>query len=102
MGERDDHLVELRNLAVGSKSSGAQIHDARIAAICLQHGVSELWSADRDFQKYPKLRMVNPLVAQRHIICPHPPLEQPTVNCPSVVLKLKQAGFVFVTLNESE
>jgi hypothetical protein len=31
------------------KLTGPAIHDARIAAVCLQHGVQELWSADRDF-----------------------------------------------------
>jgi predicted nucleic acid-binding protein len=38
------------------------IHDARIAAICLQHGVSELWTADRDFSRFPKVKVRNPLV----------------------------------------
>jgi len=27
------------------------VHDARIAAICREHGVQELWSADRDFSR---------------------------------------------------
>jgi predicted nucleic acid-binding protein len=39
------------------------VHDARIAALCLQHGVRELWSADRDFNRFPALRTRNPLVA---------------------------------------
>ena len=38
------------------------VHDARIAALCLQHGVRELWSADRDFGRFPALRVVNPLL----------------------------------------
>jgi len=38
------------------------IHDARIAAICLAHGVREFWSADRDFSRFPDLNVVNPLV----------------------------------------
>ena len=37
-------------------------HDARIAAICLSHGVRELWTADRDFGRFPDLRVRNPLV----------------------------------------
>jgi hypothetical protein len=32
------------------------IHDARIAAICLDHGVSELITVDRDFARFPTLR----------------------------------------------
>jgi predicted nucleic acid-binding protein len=39
------------------------VHDARIAALCLQHGVRELWTADRDFGRFAPLRAVNPLVA---------------------------------------
>ena len=42
--------------------SGPQIHDARIAALCLQHGVTELWSADRDFNRFPSLIVRNPLI----------------------------------------
>ena len=41
---------------------GPQVHDARIAALCLQHGVRELWSADRDFNRFPTLSVRNPLV----------------------------------------
>lgn len=41
---------------------GPKIHDARVAAICLGHGVRELWSADRDFSWFPELRVRNPLV----------------------------------------
>jgi predicted nucleic acid-binding protein len=42
---------------------GPEVHDARVATLCLQHGVRELWSADRDFGRFPGLRTVNPLVA---------------------------------------
>lgn len=41
---------------------GAQIHDARIAALCLLHGVAELWTADRDFTRFPALKVRNPLI----------------------------------------
>lgn len=41
---------------------GPKIHDARIAAICLHHGVKKLWSADRDFSSFPQLTCENPLV----------------------------------------
>jgi hypothetical protein len=38
------------------------VHDARVAAVCLLHCVDELWSADRDFSRFPDLRVRNPLV----------------------------------------
>jgi toxin-antitoxin system PIN domain toxin len=61
--ESDQHWSELRNLVVAGWITGARIHDARIAAICLQHGVREFWSADRDFSRFPSLRTRNPLIA---------------------------------------
>lgn len=61
--ESDAHWRTLRETLIGGRIAGAQVHDARIAALCLQHGVKELWSADRDFGRFPSLAVVNPLVA---------------------------------------
>ena len=63
LAESDAHWRMLREALVSGKIVGAQVHDARIAALCLQHGVKELWSADRDFGRFPNLAVVNPLVA---------------------------------------
>jgi toxin-antitoxin system PIN domain toxin len=46
-----------------SQVTGAKVHDARIAALCLAHGVKELWSADRDFSRFG-VRLKNPLTAE--------------------------------------
>lgn len=62
LAEGDRHLDVLSKLATAASVSGGQVHDARIAAICIAHGVHEFWSADRDFSRYPALRVVNPLV----------------------------------------
>ena len=51
-----------REVLVAGGVAGGQVHDARIAALCLDHGVRELWTADRDFGRFPALRTVNPLV----------------------------------------
>jgi len=40
---------------------GPLVHDARIAAVCLAQGVEEFWLVDRDFSRFPRLRVVNPL-----------------------------------------
>ncbi|HXP75894.1 MAG TPA: TA system VapC family ribonuclease toxin [Stellaceae bacterium] len=56
------HWPALRALLADGRVVGARVHDARIAALCRQHGVRELWSADRDFNRFPGLRVVNPLV----------------------------------------
>lgn len=60
--EGDGHWQTMRNTLGSSKLLGAQVHDARVAALCLQHGVTELWTADRDFGRIPALRTRNPLV----------------------------------------
>ena len=62
LAEGDAHLPALRSLASSGNAAGGQIHDVRIAAICMAHGVRELWSADRDLSRYPALRVVNPLI----------------------------------------
>ncbi len=40
---------------------GPNVHDARIAALCLHHGVRELWTVDRDFSRFSGLHTKNPL-----------------------------------------
>lgn len=62
IGEGPAHLDLLADVAREGRVRGAAIHDARIAAICLEHGVRELWTADRDFSRFPSLRTHNPLV----------------------------------------
>ncbi len=54
------HLAVLRQLAGVAQPIGAQYHDMRIAAICLENGVSTLWTADRDFSAYPQLLCQTP------------------------------------------
>ena len=62
LAESELHWTRLRPLLQSGKVAGARVHDARIAALCLQHGVKELWSADRDFGRFPELAVSNPLV----------------------------------------
>jgi len=61
--EGADHWTRLSALLEAGRIIGPRVHDARIAALCLQHGVREYWSVDRDFQRFPELKVVNPLVA---------------------------------------
>jgi uncharacterized protein len=56
LGETNTHLEQLRTLTLHAKTTGGQVHDARIAAICISHGVSELITLDRDFSRFPQLR----------------------------------------------
>ena len=48
-----------------SRVVGGAVHDARIAALCLRHGVKKLFSADRDFSRFPELKTENPLLQSK-------------------------------------
>ncbi len=62
LSESPGYFEKLRDIATTARLKGPRIHDARIATLCLHHGVSELWSADRDFSAFPQLKVRNPLV----------------------------------------
>jgi predicted nucleic acid-binding protein len=62
LSETEGYWEEIRSLILEGHIVGPRVHDARIAALCLLHGVSELWTADRDFGRFPGLTVRNPLV----------------------------------------
>lgn len=63
LSEGRGHWAELRSLLVEGRIQGPRVHDARIAALCLSHGVQELWTADRDFGRFSALKTRNPLTS---------------------------------------
>jgi uncharacterized protein len=62
LGEASGYWPALCDLLKQSRVTGRRVHDARIAALCLHHGVSELWTTDRDFARFRRLKVVNPLL----------------------------------------
>jgi uncharacterized protein len=64
LAEQDDYWDTLKQICKTGKIKGPAVHDVRIAAICIQHGVKELWTADRDFSRVEGLGLTirNPLV----------------------------------------
>ena len=58
----DEESVWERSVALAKAGAiqGGQWCDARIAAVCLAHGVTELWTADRDYSRFGSLRIRNP------------------------------------------
>ncbi len=62
LGESAGYWQTLRDLLATSRVVGPQIHDARIAALCVHHAVAELWTADRDFNRFASLTARNQLV----------------------------------------
>jgi toxin-antitoxin system PIN domain toxin len=64
MSETTSHWEILKTQLRKGKIQGPMVHDARIAALCLGHGVVEFWSADRDFSRFSGLNIRNPLLKQ--------------------------------------
>jgi len=64
LSETPMHWQVLQKLVAGGRIVGPQVHDARVVALCQQHGVRELWSADRDFSRFAGVAVVNPLVGE--------------------------------------
>lgn len=65
LAESPNYWSTLRALLAKYTIVGPKVHDARIVALCEQHGVRELWTADRDFSQFPHFKVVNPLFAGR-------------------------------------
>lgn len=63
LAESEGYWSKLRALVQDGRIAGPLVHDARVAALCLLHGVRELWSADRDFGRFSNLAVRNPLVS---------------------------------------
>ena len=62
LSESGAYWEQLRDAIDAGRIAGPLVHDARVAALCLDHAVEELWTADRDFSRFPRLRTRNPLV----------------------------------------
>jgi toxin-antitoxin system PIN domain toxin len=62
LAEGDSYWPTLREVVGRAKTTGPQVHDARVAALCTSHGVRELWTADRDFSRFRGVRTRNPLL----------------------------------------
>ena len=62
LSENDQHVESLREVVLSSRVTGPRVHDARVAALCVSHGIGELWSADRDFSMFRHVNVRNPLV----------------------------------------
>ena len=61
-GER--HLDIVRDLMHEGQVAGPLVVDAVIAALAVEHGAT-LFTTDRDFSRFPRLKWTNPLVSDR-------------------------------------
>jgi hypothetical protein len=60
LSETGSHPAMLDRIVRQSGATGNLIHDAHIMALCLEHGVTELLTADRDFTRFSGLMISNP------------------------------------------
>ena len=60
LGETEGFVPVLERFVRRSRVRGPVVHDARVAAICVAHGVELLLTRDRDFALFPELRIDNP------------------------------------------
>lgn len=64
IGETDTFMEVLEGLVNRPRITGPIVHDARIAAICIAHGVEALLTRDRDFSMFPQLPTRDPLLGR--------------------------------------
>lgn len=61
--ETPRHEEVMREVLEGSAATGNLVHDAHIVALCLEHGVREILTGDRDFARFSGLTIVNPFAS---------------------------------------
>lgn len=61
LGETEDFVALLGRFLRRPRVRGPIVHDARVAALCLAHGVEALLTRDRDFSLFAELPVKNPL-----------------------------------------
>jgi len=62
LGEGPGYWDQLKDMLVAGKAVGPIVHDGHIMAICRDHGVREIWTADRDFSRFKGISTRNPLL----------------------------------------
>jgi toxin-antitoxin system PIN domain toxin len=74
LSETPRHFEILERLVTQPGVTGNLMHDAHIAALCIEHGAESFYTGNRDFARFPGLKTVNPFVAPS---CPPPDAHRP-------------------------
>ena len=65
IGEEDGYWANYRRVTAEVPTRGNLVPDAHLAAVLAQHGVGRIYTHDKDFRKFPPLRVVDPLIESR-------------------------------------
>jgi len=68
LAETGRHASVLEQVLRQAGATGNLIHDAHIVTLCLEHGVSELITGDRDLSRFEGLKIINPFADPNGII----------------------------------
>ena len=60
LSETSRHAEVMARVVGGAGTTGNLVHDAHIATLCLEHGVREILTGDRDFARFEELTTVDP------------------------------------------
>jgi toxin-antitoxin system PIN domain toxin len=60
LGPGPSHRAHMRRALLEGGARGSLVHDANLLALLLENGVTEVVTADRDFSRFPSLRVSNP------------------------------------------
>lgn len=63
LSETERHSQVLDRVLADSAATGSRVHDAHIAALCIEHGVQTIVTGDRDFLRFAGLDVENPFTA---------------------------------------
>lgn len=61
--EPEDFLTTYRLVAADVPARGNLVPDTHLAALARAHGVGTIYTHDRDFRRFPFLRVIDPVVA---------------------------------------
>lgn len=60
LSETPRHAEVMERVTKAAVATGNLVHDAHIAALCLEHGVREILTGDRDFARFEELTVTDP------------------------------------------
>lgn len=60
LAETPRHVEVMHDVLAESGVTGNHVHDAHIAALCREHAIDELLTADADFHRFAGFKVTNP------------------------------------------